>query len=331
MGNIDVERSASCCNNAVMTSVDEIVRQYDGRMQKHHALFDLADPHDRARSATTLTDLYFTLMSASNPSLFIEAGARDASVSFRARGVLPNARIVAFEPSPYNLEHYRQHFDYAGSRIDYTPLALAEAAGELSFFIRKSVDGMELPLVIGQNSLLKRTAPNTIYEEAKVQVVRLDDYFAPDETEHCCLWVDVEGSTGRVLSGAERVLGQVQFVMVEVEDSPLWEDQWLSGRVLEFLSRFGLVPVARDFEWWPPQYNVVCIRDRLLMRPDLRSIIELFYSSLATARSPSVAPAPPPAPARPEKRPLWRRFRSRVGRALPPRLAAAISSLLGLR
>ena len=43
--------------------------------------------------------------------------------------------------------------------------------------------------------------------------------------------------------------------MIEVEDQPVWQNQWLVGQVVEFLYQLGLVPVARDFEWWPDNYN----------------------------------------------------------------------------
>ncbi len=316
-----------------MTSVAEIVRLHELRMQAHAGLFNLSDPQERKRSAAALADLYFTLLGALSPTLFVEAGARDALISFRARKILPDARIVAFEPSPYNVAHYRKHFDYAGSRIEYEPLALAEAPGELIFYIRRSVDGMELPLVTGQNSLLRRNAPNTIYEELSVRAVRLDDHFSPAETEGCCLWVDVEGSTGQVLAGAERLLSQALLLMIELEDSPIWKDQWLAGQVLDFLYPLGLVPIARDFEWWPGNYNVICVRDRLLARADFRHAIDLFYSSSAKGRTLSTGKKRPPAPSRspPKKRPLWRRVRSRIGRALPPRVAARLSAWLRLR
>jgi FkbM family methyltransferase len=243
------------------------------------SFFDLNDLGDRKYSATALLSLYFDLMRAVSPPLFIEAGARDASVCFRVREVLPSVRIVAFEPSPYNVKHYRNEFDYVGTGIEYEQLALADAPGELPFYVRKSVGSVELPTVTGQNSLLKRVNPNTVYEEIKVRAVRLDDFFPASASEGCCVWIDVEGYTGKVILGGQRVLGQTQLLMIEVEDRPLWQDQWLAGEVLEFLYNLGLVPGARDFEWWPDNYNVVCVRHNLLVRGDVRLALDRFYSS----------------------------------------------------
>jgi FkbM family methyltransferase len=244
-----------------MASVADIVRMHELRMQAHGVFCDLSNHKEKRRLGRTLTDLYFALLRAVTAPLFIKAGARDASVSFRAREVLPQARIVAFEPSPYNVEHYRKE------RIEYEQLTLAGAPGELPFYLRTSVGGVEMPLVVGRNSLMKRTAPNTLYEEVEVLAVRLDDYFPTAAAENCCLWIDVEGSSGKVIASGKRLLGQTQVLMIEVEDRPGWQGQWLATQVLEFLYPLGLVPIARDFEWWPDNYNVVCVREDLMERP----------------------------------------------------------------
>src|SRR5262245_17150530 len=120
------------------TSTAEKVRVHEQRMLALASFFDLNDLGDRARSATVLVNLFFDLMGTVAPPLFIEAGARDASVSFRAREVLPSARIVAFEPSPYNVKHYSNELDYVGKGIEYEQLALADAPGELPFYVRRS-------------------------------------------------------------------------------------------------------------------------------------------------------------------------------------------------
>lgn len=186
-------------------------------------------------------------------------------------------------------------------RVTYEHLALADAPGELSFYVRTSVGGVSLPMVIGRNSLLKRSGTDTEYEEIKVKAVRLDDYFSPAAAEKCCIWIDVEGSTGQVITGGHRLLGQAQVLMIEVEDQPVWQNQWLVGQVVEFLYQLGLVPVTRDFEWWPDNYNIVCIRDRLLDRPDIRIALDRFHSSISRKE---------PVPAGSPSGRLWRRLRA---------------------
>ena len=214
-----------------------------------------------------------------SPPLFIEAGARDASVSLRAREVLPSARIVAFEPSPFNVAHFKSENDYEGKGIEYEQLALADAPGNLLLYVPRSVDGIQLPARNALNSLLKRASADIMYDETEVRAVTLDDFFPPSTSEGCCVWIDVEGASGKVISGGQRLLSRTQLLMIEVENRVVWHDQWLVDDVLKFLSASKLVSVARDFQWWPDNYNIVCVRDELLDRADIRLLIDRFYSA----------------------------------------------------
>ena len=73
-----------------------------------------------------------------------------------------------------------------------------------------------------------------------------------------------EGASAVVLRGATRLLDEVDVLMIEVEEIPLWDGQeWTRSDVVEFLGGHGLVPVARDRQS-RMQFNVVFVRgDRL--------------------------------------------------------------------
>lgn len=251
---------------------------YEERMQALANCLDVNDRKDQRRSAQALAKLYFELLRVVSPPLFIEAGARDASVSLRAREILPSARIVAFEPSPFNVTHFKSETDYEGIGIEYEPLALADVPGNLRLYVPRSVDGIEVPVKNALNSLLKRASAEIVYDEIEVRAVALDDFFPASVSDGCCVWIDVEGASGKVISGGKRLLGQTQLLMIEVEDRVVWHDQWLAEDVLKFLAAIRLVPVARDFQWWPDNYNIICVRYDLLDRDDIRDIIDRFHS-----------------------------------------------------
>lgn len=100
----------------------------------------------------------------------------------------------------------------------------------------------------------------------------------------CCIWIDVEGSTGQVLSGARRILEAASILMVEVEDQPLWTGQWLRPQVVTFLLEAGFLPIARDFQS-RYQYNVIFIKESFLDHAQVRSAIVNFYSGLGSKTS----------------------------------------------
>jgi FkbM family methyltransferase len=255
----------------------EGAQSYEEPMRALADLLDINDRKDQRRSAQALTNLYFDLTGLVSPSLFIEAGARDAAVSLRARKLLPGARIVAFEPSPFNVAHFKNQFDYQGNGIEYEQLALADAPGKLRLYVPRSIGGKELAAKNGLNSLLKRASADTVYDEIEVRAATLDDFFPASASQCCCVWIDVEGASGKVLSGGQRLLGQTQVLMIEVEDQVVWHGQWLVGDVLKFLSAIKLVPVARDFQWWPDNYNIVCVRRDLLHLTEIQAVIDRYY------------------------------------------------------
>jgi FkbM family methyltransferase len=255
----------------------EGTQSFEQRMRALADSLDINERMDQRRSAQALANLYFDLLGAVSPSLFIEVGARDAAVSLRVRELLPGARIVAFEPSPFNVAYFKSQFDYEGSGIEYEQLALAESPGKLRLYVPRSVGGKELPAKNGLSSLLKRASVDTVYDEVEVSAVTLDNFFPASTSQGCCVWIDVEGASGKVISGGQRLLGQTQLLMIEVEDRVVWHEQWLAGDVLKFLSAVKLVPVARDFQWWPDNYNIVCVRQDLLDRTEIRFAIDRFY------------------------------------------------------
>jgi len=92
----------------------------------------------------------------------------------------------------------------------------------------------------------------------------LDHEFADTEGPYA-MWMDVEGATRTVLSGAGAFLGRCDVLKIEVEESAFWREQWLVGDIVAELARHGLEPLARDAES-DEQYNVLFGSRRLLAR-----------------------------------------------------------------
>ncbi len=225
-----------------------------------------------------LEDLFFDLVSRFSPDLFIEAGAKAADASLRARRLLPdNSAVVAFEANPYTHKRFTNKTDYAKVGVSYRNIALATKPGQVSFNVRRTDDGR--PSADGQGSLLKNENYDPGHIKVEVEATTLDTVLAEHPTSTCALWVDVEGAVREVLGGAPETLRNACAVFIEVEDREYWASQWLSTRVLEELFKAGLVPIARDFQS-RYQWNVVCVRKSLLASPDVASALYVHYSRL---------------------------------------------------
>jgi len=229
------------------------------------AFYDLEKKSERLRSVADIERFFFRLAGILGSDLFVEAGARDAASSVRARRHLANARIVAFEANPLNYTRHRHNIRLAENGVEYLHKALSDQSGTAEFNVqivngRASADG--------QGSILPR--PGAEGEETvSVDAVRLDEFFPKGTFTSCCIWVDVEGATQQVLKGAEEMLPSVDLLFVEVEDRAVWDGQWLSYDVMSFLNDKGFLPVARDYQS-RYQYNVLFLRREILLKDRVR-------------------------------------------------------------
>ena len=199
------------------------------------SLISAIPPRSAVRPSPWWTSIWIFLV-ALDPPLFIEAGARGAAVSFRVRKLLPRLRASSpSRPNPYNIEHYRREVRLRQETCRIRALGACRCARELSVLCpqvrrrRQPADGDRSELAAQahgaeyrfmKSSRSKPSASTTTFHRPKRRIA--------------VIWIDVEGSTGNVLTGGRRLLGQTQVLMIEVEDRPLWQRpvaRWTSARV----------------------------------------------------------------------------------------------------
>jgi FkbM family methyltransferase len=232
----------------------------------------------RADSAGYVANYFHELVGLVRPVLFLEAGAYKAEASRRVRDAHPGCRVVAFEANRYNVEQYR---DEVGAGIEYLNLAVTDRPGPVTFNLRSRHAGESLRRVTGNSSLLRRVGDETEYEELTVDGVTLDGFVGEAEVGGPIgLWIDVEGASRQVLSGAASVLARTELILIEVEERPMWEGQWRALDVLEHLVAAGFVPLTRDIEY-EQQCNIVFVRTDVYERAEVLRSLELHTNYLA--------------------------------------------------
>ncbi|MEU4954824.1 FkbM family methyltransferase [Streptomyces lavendulae] len=210
----------------------------------------------------------------------MEAGAYEARVSLRVAAGLPACRVIEFEANPYMYKGFSESTDYAARGVEYRHQALVGAPdkGRISFFVITSSSSGRDDRREGYNSLLNRKADNWLnvseYEEAAVPATTLDRE-SGDVDGPFALWMDVEGASKEVLSGAQTFLDRCDIAKIEVEDQVFWEAQWLATDVVAEMAGPRMELVARDIEGGR-QYNVLIASRRLLARADVQNRISRF-------------------------------------------------------
>jgi FkbM family methyltransferase len=266
---------------------DQALLSRDLAMLGSAARYDLRSRAEARRSCQDLVELFFRLAGIVEIDLFIEAGAKDAGSSRRARELPHAGRVVAFEANPFTHKRFAG-VNAASPGVEYEHLALSDEPGVVTLNVRRTEDGR--PRADGQASLLRRDSERDRgFVTVKVPATTLDHHFRDDDFGRAGLWMDVEGAAGPVLHGGQSTLDRTAVAIVEVEDRPMWGDQaWLRPQVLSFLYDRGLVPVARDFQS-RYQYNIVLVRADLIDSVEpVRWTLTLFGSAAYGVATPSL-------------------------------------------
>lgn len=234
---------------------------------------DIASKTGRHKTAADLDNLFFSLLDILKPKLFIEAGAKDASVSKKVVAIVPGCRAIAYEANTDNYNHYKG----AAADVEYVYAAVSDSTGNTTFNIRTHIDGKKVrPGTSGRESLrIRHHDGNAKYKTVTVPTVRLDD--VGKNYKKNVVWIDVEGATDKVIKGGRSFLRKTSLALVELEDRAFWRGQWTAHKVMSELMWLGLIPVARDYQSLA-QHNVMFVRDDVLQNPRVRRAIAEYFS-----------------------------------------------------
>ena len=240
--------------------------------------YDLSDANARRRSRGDLQQLFYGLQKALKPQMVLEIGAYRAE--FAVRMARAGIEAHAFEANPYNHRQFATEIAATGYPIRYLNCALGDQDGEVSFQIKRRVNGVDVDPGARNNSLMRRVKDfgEVEYETVTVPSVTLTTYLAQNGLtgKNYSAWIDVEGALGLVLAGVGAALNQCLSVIVEVEEVAYWEGQVLYAEVMAHFARAGFVPVARDFES-RFQHNIVFLKTALLQTPAVRMLLAAHF------------------------------------------------------
>ena len=178
------------------------------------------------------------------PSVSIEVGAYDADFSKSMVGIAKE--IWAFEASPYVYEKFK-HIN----GINYINAAISNESGFVDFEIQKNEHKL-----ISNNSIMKRN-DKSAKEYIQVESKTINDLFY--DKKNITLWIDCEGANEQVLTGASKVLPNVNSIFIEVETAKYWKNQWIESDVKKYLENFGF-RLSMSEPQYINQYNQIYIR-----------------------------------------------------------------------
>lgn len=201
-----------------------------------------------------------------DPTLVLEIGAHEGTFSTWAKKTFPEARCLALEANPYVHRKYHQQLDQVG--VDYRHLAAASTNGTVTINIPLQISGRTVDPGKSRMASLGIHRDSVEHQAVDVEAVRVDDLVHRTASDRIVAWVDVEGASDAVLTGAQEVLTQAAAVYIEVESVEVWSGQWLDVDVARFFRELGKIPAMRDIQR-RNNYNVVFVGEELAGAPQV--------------------------------------------------------------
>jgi FkbM family methyltransferase len=167
----------------------------------------------------------------------IDVGAHTGEFASAVRAILPDASIYAFEPLPDCHVKLSKRFE-TDSSFQALNVAIGERRDQIEFH---RCEFSKCSSILRMDRSHQELFPWTADSRAiRVEMRPLDDYISLMRlTPKVLLKVDVQGYEDRVLRGGARLLGRVDYVLIEVSYRPLYEGQALFGRIHDQLTELG--------------------------------------------------------------------------------------------
>lgn len=171
----------------------------------------------------------------------IDVGAARGQFALFAIERWPGVVVHCFEPLSGPADALARHL---GDRVHLHRVALGDAAGKTTMHIAKRDDSSSL---LAQKQQAREFPGTEDVALAEVGLARLDDVLTGPIVRPALLKLDVQGYEAAVLSGAGRVLSEIDEVLCECSFVELYEGQPLAAEVVAQLhmAGFALVQVGR--------------------------------------------------------------------------------------
>jgi FkbM family methyltransferase len=188
----------------------------------------------------------FEFLKNLQPNLILEIGAHFGTETLKFKQILPNARIISFEPDPRNLRVLKENG--IDKICELVPLAVSDNNGSMDFYLSSgdckhwAQDELLRNNDWSASSSLKRPKlhlqahPWVKFEEViQVQSIMLDDYLPLQNQIIDFIWMDVQGAEDMVFRGAKNTLKNIRYIYTEYNNYELYENQVNLNTILSFL------------------------------------------------------------------------------------------------
>jgi FkbM family methyltransferase len=199
-----------------------------------------------------------------SPGTVIDVGANVGQFAVASTRLFENATVIPIEPNPRIVDMLRTNLP-AGVRENVLMTAVGDTIGTAVFHVNRDSQVSSL-LQLGSDRL-GSFPRSTVVEEITVPVTTLDALFA-DRTlaAPILLKIDVQGFEDRVITGGATFLARVDWVLMEVSFSKLYEGERDFTSIIELMRSRGFRFVRPMNFHVSPKTNEIIEMDALFFR-----------------------------------------------------------------
>lgn len=172
----------------------------------------------------------------------IDVGANKGQFALAANHFFPDALIFSFEPAPNSYKNLVNNTKLKKNICTFN-FALGNNNGEVDFHLNNYTHASS---ILTLSDLQKSVSPKTRnHTDIKVQLKKLDDLKDNIEiSKPSLLKLDVQGYEKEVILGAEKILNEIDYLLVEASFVPMYEGETLFNEMNEFLKKYGFILIA---------------------------------------------------------------------------------------
>lgn len=159
----------------------------------------------------------------------VEIGAHHMQDTVKLRAMSPDARIIAFEPDPRNLQVIANAGTVAATGAELHGMAVGDVSGPMSFFLSTNRTGKPEKEWTASSSLrhpTRFTPPDFngtidlfIFDDKPitVQCTTLDDFFLHQHDMPLIdlIWCDAQGAEDLIIKGAPKTFARTKYFFCE--------------------------------------------------------------------------------------------------------------------
>ena len=179
------------------------------------------------------------------PETIIDIGSNKGQFILLMEQIFPNKIVYSFEPIIEMINKQKKFFKYK-KNITFHNLALGSSICSKEFLITSRMDSSSFLKVVSNTNKSKNYS---VIEKRDIKVSTLDEIFLNEKFSHPILIkMDVQGYELEVLKGANDLLKKTDYLLLEVSENEMYQNQPTEKIIVEYLKNFNF-EIYRSNKW----------------------------------------------------------------------------------